>query len=53
MALTMLPPLLVAVYTWNYAKWAWQERYRLGAVGLYLLAMLTVAVPTLALWWNS
>jgi len=48
--MTMLVPVLAAVYTANYARWAWRERYRLGAVGLFLLALLTVLVPTLVLW---
>lgn len=47
---TMLVPVLVAVYTVNYGRWAWKQNLRLGAVGLFLLAALTVAAPGFAIW---
>lgn len=46
-------PLLVAIYTWNYGRWAWRQRLRLGAVGLYLLAVITAVVPAWILWFNE
>jgi hypothetical protein len=52
LALTMLVPVLVAIYTFNYGRWAWQNKLRRGGVGLYFLALLTVAVPGLVVWWN-
>jgi len=51
--LTVFVTLLVAVYTINYARWAWRQRLRLGAVGLVLLAILTVAVPGWVMWFLS
>jgi hypothetical protein len=44
-ALSLTPPLLVAIYTINYGRWAWQRQYKAGAIGLFILAALTVAVP--------
>ncbi|MFZ5815089.1 MAG: hypothetical protein ACOY93_07270 [Bacillota bacterium] len=46
-------PLLAAIYTWNYGRWAWRQKLRLGGVGLYLLALLTVAVPLMVLLYNE
>lgn len=51
--IAVLGPFLVAVYTINYARWAWGKGIRGGAVGLYALALLTVALPLLTLWVNS
>ncbi|MFO7274551.1 MAG: hypothetical protein DIU55_006755 [Bacillota bacterium] len=49
-ALIVLGTLLVATYTLNYARWAWQRNLRLGAVGLVLLAVASVAVPLWVMW---
>jgi hypothetical protein len=51
--LTLLAPLLVAIYTWNYARWAWRQELYLGAVGLVLLAIMAIAVPGWVLWFLS
>lgn len=51
--LIMLPPLLVAIYTFNYARWAWRQRLRFGAVGVFLLAALTVALPALVIYMSD
>jgi len=51
--LIILGTVLVAVYTLNYARWAWQRGLRLGAVGLAVLAVATVAVPGWVLWYLS
>lgn len=45
MVLTFTPPVLIAIYTFNYGRWAWKQQYRGGAIGLYLLAAATVLVP--------
>lgn len=50
---TLLVPLLVAIYTWNYGRWAWKREFRRGAIGLYLLAFATVGVSGFAVWWNA
>lgn len=50
MALTLAVPLVTAIYTWNYARWAWREKAYRGAVGLFLLAVATLVVPALVLW---
>lgn len=52
-ATTLLPALLVAIYTWNYARWAARQRLILGAVGLYLLAAACVAVPAFVYWFTA
>jgi hypothetical protein len=49
----LLPALLVAIYTFNYGRWAAKQKLTRGAVGLYLLALLTVAVPGFALWYTG
>ncbi|MBP2018239.1 hypothetical protein J2Z79_001640 [Symbiobacterium terraclitae] len=51
--LVVLVCALVAVYTTNYARWAWRQRLRLGAAGLVLLALATVAVPLYVMWYLS
>ncbi|MEW8977106.1 MAG: hypothetical protein AB2385_01770 [Symbiobacterium sp.] len=51
--LVLLVALLVAIYTFNYARWAWRQRLRLGAFGLALLAAATVAVPAWVMWYLS
>ncbi|HWI63274.1 MAG TPA: hypothetical protein VNT75_15655 [Symbiobacteriaceae bacterium] len=50
---TVLPALLVALYTANYGRWAAKQKLGRGAAGLYLLAAATVAVPVFAIWWTS
>ncbi len=52
-ALIMVPPLLVGLYTFNYARWAWQRQLRRGAIGLFLLAAAAVGVPGFVIWWTS
>lgn len=47
--LALLIPLGIAIYTVNYGRWAWRQKLRLGAIGLYLLAILSVAVPAMVL----
>lgn len=45
LVLTYGVPVLVAIYTWNYARWAWRKERKRGAVGLALIAIATVALP--------
>lgn len=47
--MTLLVPLAVALYTWNYGRWAWRHKLRLGGIGLFLLALTTIAVPVMVL----
>lgn len=35
----------VAVYTFNFARWAWQKKNYRGAIGLSILALITLTVP--------
>lgn len=49
----VLVPLLVAIYTFNYARWAWKRKLRRGAIGLFLLAASTLVVPVWVVWRNS
>lgn len=53
LGMTLLVPLLVAIYTWNYARWAWKRELKFGAVGLFLLSISTVVVPAMIMWWIS
>lgn len=48
--LSLLPPVLAAVYTINYARWAWARKLYPGSVGLVLLAVLAIALPGWVLW---
>jgi hypothetical protein len=49
--LGLLGPLLVTIYTYNYARWAGKQGLRRGAVGLYLLALGTLVAPAWLLLW--
>lgn len=51
--LALLIPLGMAIYTVNYARWAWRQKLRLGAIGLYLLAVMSVVVPAMVLMYNQ
>ncbi|MDF2627230.1 MAG: hypothetical protein K0R39_1061 [Symbiobacteriaceae bacterium] len=51
--MTVLPSMLVAIYTFHYGRWAAKQRLRRGAAGLYLLAAATVAVPAFTVWWTA
>jgi len=51
--IAILVPILVAIYTCNYGRWAWQQGMRGGAVGLYALAVLTLVLPLLTFWISS
>lgn len=37
--------LATAAYTFNFGRWAGRKGNRVGAFGLYVLAVLTVVVP--------
>ncbi len=52
-AVSLLIPVLVAVYTVNYGRWAWKRKLRRGAIGLYLLAAATVGIPGFVYWLNQ
>jgi hypothetical protein len=50
--MTLLAPTLVAIYTYNYGRWAWKQELRLGAMGLFVLAAATFGVPVFLVWWQ-
>lgn len=52
LVITLLPPVLIAIYTFNYGRWAWKQQLRRGAAGLFLLAAATVGVPIVLMWWR-
>lgn len=52
-ATTLLPTWLVAIYTWNYGRWAARQGLPWGAFGLYLLAAACVAVPAFVYWFTA
>lgn len=35
----------VALYTFNFGRWAWQKKNYRGAIGLFILALISVAMP--------
>jgi hypothetical protein len=41
----MVVPLLVSIYTLNFGRWLARRGYGWGALGVYLLAALTLAWP--------
>lgn len=47
--LILLFLLGVSYYLSTYARWAWRQGYRRGAVGTFLVALLTLVLPV-AVW---
>jgi hypothetical protein len=47
--LLLLFLLAVSYYLSTYAGWAWRQGYRWGAVGIVLIAFLTLVLP-IAVW---
>lgn len=43
----MTAVLVVAIYTFSYGLWAWRNGNKLGAVGTFFLAWLTLFSPVL------
>lgn len=43
--------LVIALRTASYGLWAWRQGRRLGAVGTWISAWLTLAAPFLV-WWH-
>lgn len=41
----ILTPILIGIYTWNYARWAWKKQLKRGAFGLALLALASTSLP--------
>lgn len=46
-------PALTAIYTWNYARWAWKQKLKRGAIGLALLSLATLGFPLYAALFRS
>lgn len=46
-------PLLVGLYTFNYARWATKQKLRRASIGLYLLAFAAVGVPYYVLFFTG
>lgn len=44
-ALIMLLPIMVSIYTISFGRHNWRQGNKLGAVGVYGLALGAVAVP--------
>lgn len=44
-ALYMIVPVFVGIYTVNFGRWVGRRGNARGAWGLYVLAVLTVAIP--------
>lgn len=51
--ITFLVPVLVAAYTFHYARWCTRQKLYRGAAGLYLLAALCIGLPMFVVWWTS
>ncbi|MEW6423944.1 MAG: hypothetical protein AB1523_04250 [Bacillota bacterium] len=47
--LILLFLLAVSYYLSTYARWTWRQGYRRGAVGTFLIALLTLVLP-IAVW---
>lgn len=45
-AILIVVPLLVSIYTLNFGRWLARRGYGWGALGVYLLALLTLALPS-------
>lgn len=45
----LITPLLVAYYTYTYGRWAMQKGYRRGGVGVFVLAVLVLAMAIYAI----
>lgn len=43
--ITMLIPVLISVYTMSYTLWLWDKREKLAALGVALLAVLSLVYP--------
>lgn len=39
--------LLISIYTTSYGLWAWRKKMRRGAIGIFVIAWLNLAVPVL------
>ena len=44
-AILIMMPLLVSIYTLNFGRWLARRGYGWGALGVYFLALLTLALP--------
>lgn len=44
-ALALFFLLAVSFYLSTYARWAWRQNYRRGAVGILLVALITLVLP--------
>lgn len=44
-AIYMIVPILVMIYTINFGRWVARQGNRWGAWGLYALALVTLVVP--------
>jgi len=50
MIFIILPALLIlAVYPLSYAKYNWDHKNKLGAVGMILLTLISIVLPTIML----
>ncbi|PKM85900.1 MAG: hypothetical protein CVU87_14000 [Firmicutes bacterium HGW-Firmicutes-12] len=44
-SLLLLVPMGVAFYTFTYALWLWRKKNKVGAVGVFILAVISVIYP--------
>lgn len=42
--------LIMSIHPFSYAKYNWDKKNKLGAIGVILLAMAAVVVPSVMLW---
>ena len=47
--LIMLLPVIVSIYTISFGRYNWRQGNKLGAVGVYGLALGSVAVPLMVI----
>lgn len=41
----LMAVFLVSFYTASYGLWAWRNKKRLGAVGVFMLSLITIITP--------
>lgn len=51
--LLLLPPLVIAYYTFTYGRWAWQKGYRRGGAGVFILAAFVLTLSVFAIFYRQ
>lgn len=49
----LIVPLIITYYTFSYGYWAWKNGYRRGAIGVFLLALFTLALAIFGIFFRK